>query len=334
MLTQRGTFMKSVLLTVLLVANVAAQASFDLMLIPDANGAVQRFDPVNGAYLGFFAQGSLAQAVDYSPTSKKAYIYNEPGRIYTYNHSTGERTSTLSGNATIDAFAVDSSATYGWTYIPGQSTMARYNLQGGKVDVVMPAGISSVSRIIRASANRMVAIGFNLAGDMVAFAFTGNSNSAASETVATLASASTLLAGQTIGQPANYAVDNYTFMYRNNTNELRRANFLINGSGALVSPSTTLVSTSLTFGNTVIPNLVSAHDGYYAIGASSADPTLATIAEFDGSTRFMRMIDTPIKVRSGHWTPSIVLAPEPTSLVLLATGLGMVTRRRTKRTEK
>lgn len=322
--------MRSVLLTFLVCAGVYGQASYDLMLIPDADGSVQRFDPISGASLGSFARGSAATAVDYSPTSGNAYIMADPGRIYTYNYSTGIRTFAMGSSTNMEILVSDSTSTYGWTYSTGQNYLTRYNLTGGRVDATLPAGVTSVSRLLRTSTSRMLAIGSNAAGDLVGFTFVPTSNSISSETVTTLVASSALLAGQQIGQPARYTGDNYTLLFRNNTNELRRLNVLINGSGVLYNALSNLVSSSIVAPSGINPNLVPAHDGYYALYPSAADPSLLSIAEFDGTTRLMNIMDTSIKVRTGSWSAAIVLAPEPASVAAVSLGLALLFKRRNR----
>lgn len=313
--------MKITVLALLLAFAVTGQASYDLMLIPDADGSIQRFDPISGASLGSFARGSSATAVDYSPTSGNAYVMADPGRMYTYNYSTGIRTYAINTLANMDILATDSSSTYGWTYSPSQNYLTRYNLTGGRVDATLPTGVASISRLLRTSTSRMLAIGNNAAGDMVGFTFNPTSNTISSEIVTSLVTASGLLAGQTIGQPVRYGADNYTFMYRINTGELRRMNFLINGSGVLTTAVANLVSGTINPAANVNPNLVAAHDGYYALFPTAANSTLLTVAEFDSTTRLMSQTDTAIKIRSGSWSAAIVLAPEPAPLALMVGGV-------------
>ncbi len=313
--------MKSVLFALLVCGGISSQASYDLMLIPDADGSIQRFDPISGASLGSFARGSSATAVDYAPASGNAYVMADPGRIYTYNYSTGIRTYAMSALTNMDILVSESTSTYGWTYSPGQNYLTRYNLTGGRVDATLPTGVASISRLLRTSTSRMLAIGNNAAGDMVGFTFNPTSSTISTEVVTNLVTASGLLAGQTIGQPVRYGADNYTFMFRINTGELRRLNFLINGSGVLTTAVTNLVSGTINPAANVNPNLVPAHDGYYALFPTAANSTLLSVAEFDSTTRLMSQTDTAIKIRSGSWSAAIVLAPEPATLALMVGGL-------------
>jgi hypothetical protein len=324
--------MKSISIACLMLVGALGHASYDLMMIPDADGAVQRFDPISGASLGSFARGAAATAVDYNSTSGNTYVMSDPGRLYTYNHSTGIRTFASFTLATMDILATESTSTYGWTYATGQTYLTRYNLTGGRVDATLPAGVVSISRIMRTSlSSKMLAIGTNTGGDMIGFTFNSTSNSVSGETVTTLIPASGLLAGQVFGQPVRFDGDSYTLMYRSNTSELKRMNVIMNASGALTAPSSNSVSSSLQLPAGVLPNLLPAHDGYYALLPTIGDSTLLSVAEFDNTARYMGTINTSIKIRTGTWNASIILAPEPATYAVMTVGLFAVCRRRRSR---
>lgn len=134
--------MKRALVVSLALLSASSFASFELGIITDANTGFHRFDMERGIYLGSFGAGFSADAFAtwaHQPTST---FYSMSGNgIRKWNYSTGEYLGVVNFGASSSYATNDAQGNF-YT-VNGTNTINVYNLNGTDSTITAPSGVSA-----------------------------------------------------------------------------------------------------------------------------------------------------------------------------------------------
>ncbi len=314
----------SLSLLVLVCVSGGANASFDLMLLPDTTtGGIVRYDPVNRVRLGTFAQSveSGWHSVNLSSTSSQVYLTGS--HTSQYNYSTG-----LPVNSTTFPAGITSSNIGGTAFTESfGATAYRYNSSMGSTGNFGVNVITQLSSVPMGN-NRVGILGLNAVGDLVIDVH----NITNSTFVTSL-----------IRSAASYNADSASALTVISDNGDGASLFLTFRSAGvhILSQLTVNLSTSLTSNLNYFSNIsgfavgakqciVRSHDGVYIVGRDATTPTLTRITAVNNA-RFItsNYTTSDVSVPTSRWVGANVVAPEPGSMAVLGLGLlGLVKRRK------
>lgn len=296
---------------------IGANASFELMLIPRNDGRMARFDPINQISLGsYFANSN--NNISTVDGAGNCYVGNvSTSTIRRINYSTGEGTGSLSGLSQLRSLAYSSSGLVAQSL----TTVARYSSTGA---LLMAAGLAtgfdwSSGTLV---GNLYYAFGVNTTTNVVHYQTVNMLNGSLSATTSTgfLVSNGSVLGKAGVVQNAISGARTVAFSVLLTSGSIGYVRGNLNSSDAI----TTLATGSLpaVFNtSSVMPAFLTSHGGAWLVG----EDTTA------GNTRFMQFELTPTFVQTqsysvnlgapivgpGIFHPSMVVAPEPASFVML-----------------
>lgn len=307
----------------------SSEASFDLLLTPDAAGGVQRIDPTTGAFLGKIGGLNNYNCIEASFSSRAALMHDSTsGRFYRYDYSTCERlgqtgsvsslwtslnqdgdtvTSTVAGGTTVSRYSLSTGNLVGSTSFPNTGfggLYTEYNASFGAYTYLNTTTSQSVNQ------------GFLTSG--TSFGGLININTIVAQSgLVYLGSGVIKYMISIVGTSAGWFVARMGYSTT---------------TGAITTGATqALTGFSLAGGS--VPSLVAGHNGFYVVGRDATNPTTQTrIQEFDDIGPFVlqRNYTMGFQTPTGVFKPGIVLAPEPGTWA--AIGLGALALMRRKRT--
>lgn len=305
----------------------AAHASFELMILPNANSSVlSRWDPVSRVNLGTIGEqgGTSVMSVNQMATGNIAATSSVSSVLYEpYNGTYQGSIGTPSALCSIDPNHVTLYEAFG-------QNAYRYNGTTGSYISNMATGLN-IYGIIGVTSTRAFVYGTNTSGDLVARGVDFSTNTLGIQT--TLVNAATIPTPTLIGMGAasvNANTGGYTikFTYRSsaNLNYLTVMNY--NSSMALTSYS----SSALNGFGTGALCVISGHLGYYVVGDDAASSTVTRLTRFGTDNVILGSSTTSsVDVPSSRWSGANILAPEPGPFVAMGLGLAaLVARRRRK----
>lgn len=308
--------MKS-LLTFAILATVAAQASasFDLTLLPGADGRVYRYDPANQVMLGSFGAGPAIKSIAIDPTRRTALVSRSMlGDIYDY--SSGARMMTGSSSSYVYA-----------TY---------YHSAGDQFDVLFRDTVNNTSYLDRVlTSDGQYHLGPNLPTQMLSVrrysdltgvgvslnAGTGFTVTRLNSSLASVNSVSFSNPVTAISPMAVFGGKTYFTTCSGATVNL----FQVTPQGTGLAVSTALSVVNLDATQRVFVN--ANHSGLYLFGKDNASANWKVAEIASNGTEYAQYSTTVLNVGYTDASPDTFLAPEPSSLVAVCVGAVLLKRR-------
>lgn len=318
-----------------LVLVATSHASFEMMLLPGADGRIYRYDPVNNVNLGSY-RGAAGVTMVAANLGGKAYGTHYTNAIaYGHEYSTG----IAIGSASTGIFNSTASELVGDTlFVMGTGEVRKFNtLTGAQVAAVsLASGVSF--RTMTRYANRLIFMGLN------------GSNQLTYQTMdmdamvgsATVTSTATVLAGSTIGKATalRNSTSNTTlalFTYQESATVMRMGRFSLNLDGTIVSGATSAQAINSFSGTNLMPALMAGHNTVYIYGQDATVATDARLTSYDLHISLTPSLNSTFAAGGGFrsglhgYQGAILVAPEPGTMIGLGLGLAAILKRRRSR---
>ena len=312
--------MRSLCLIAAMCAFSAANASFDLMLLPSSDGKIYRYDPANQVHLGSFGSGGTIDATAVNPINGELVLIRQGAASMGYNPNTGALNWASGGGG-------------GVQWIGYNTALNRYDVLASNRFLDTVAGneyifgpslapTNTVQNYIRYDNGSGLAFGMDYNAGIITFRRWTNG--------ATLLNSNT----QSIG----------TFNYISNLMQHDLETYVVMSNGSshmfsqVLSPTTTSAGVfGANFVNATLSGfdiggrvyLVRSHTGFYAVGKdnSSANWRVNELINLNANNWYNAGgVVTSVAYQAA--LPSIVLAPEPGSMIALGAGLLAILKRR------
>ncbi len=303
-----------------------AHASFELMLIADTTGRIQRIDPQNEIGLGSF-RGLTGNTSVVTDNSNTAYVTTST-TTKAYNIATGEAIGFNYGTTNSIGHTAYFPVAQPRIMCNQSSGIINYNISTGVVSGLgLPSGITSLTGFVYGLTG--YSFGRSTTGNLIEQGMT-NTGSYSGVPVTLVGSA---VWNQTfVGQPGYSAPNNaYAFTYRTPGGALTLFSKIISVNSLL---STTSASFATQFSSTAMPAAVFGHDVMYLVGKSNTVgktrvqrwnfAAAGHLLQENGS--FELDFDTALAPGVG-----MVVAPEPATSAGLLFGLIALIKRRKSR---
>lgn len=318
--------MRSWLVAFTIVLGGVAHASFDLMLLPDqATGRILRFDPINQVQLGSLNVHSAPKAVAAKSGSPYAYSTNNQGGVK-FDYSTGERLTAVTFPDGPISLNHDGSRVFETI---GSSLVYRYDANLGYLGNFTAGPITNTMALQQYGSARIIALGLNSSGDLVAANFDTTTFAQVGPTIMLVAAAN-YLAGSFVngmsfvngsGMLAYRASDSSTKLLRVNLDANMGASSTT--AGATVSGYATATNSTAT--------VLAGHTGFFVVGTNNSG-TGTYISEFVNPSGGVSSVYTlnGVLMPAGRWRGANIVAPEPGTMIALGAGVLALFRRRKK----
>ena len=326
---------KFVLCAALVIAAVPVLASFELMLLPGADGRIYRYDPVNNISLGSYRSGSTAITNIAASTAGLSYGSVSLGSAYyVHEYSTGNASQLLSGPNQPLTTDISGSTLYALTTI---GSLVRFDLTTGGTTTTTPLGSGVVWRTGTVLGGRYYAAGVNGSGNIVLQNINLTTNVVSTAITTTLpAAGSNRLGKMAAFRNTSYASGEGMFVYQTSGGGFNTLRFNINTDGSF--GSSVFQSTLTNFGTAnFIPATMASHDGFKVVGQDSAVLTNYRINHYSFTTGILTPQTDTFAATGGTRTgyelfqPALIVAPEPGTMIALGLGLAGIMRRRTRK---
>lgn len=319
-----------------LSGGAATYSSFDMLLLPGADGRIYRHDPVNNVALGSYAAG-VDNLIAVDSNGRSFSGSSGSTSFVASDYSTGEVLGGMTASL-LRSTEISGSAMFGNSL----SAIRRYDLNnGGQTNA---STLSSAANWHTISSHGIVLqiIGIHATTGNIALQTALQSDTTPGAFFTTVTS---LLAGSTLGKSAVAfnaisGTQQVGFTYLDPTGTLIFGRYSLNSSGAFAS--TSLSATALTGFTTAgfMPATVRSHSGWFIVGQDGANASLMRIQQFaligNNAVRLQNYTITAPgggfgTHTSGVYQPSNVVAPEPGSLAVLGLGASALFKRKLRR---
>ena len=326
---------KFVLCAALIIAAVPVLASFELMLLPGADGRNYRYDPVNNISLGSYRTGVTAITNIAASTAGLAYGSSSSGSAYfVHEYSTGNALQLLSGPNQPLSTDISGNTLYALT---GFGTLQRYDLTTGGTITTTSLGSGVTWRTGTVFGGRYYAAGVNGTGNIVLQNINLTTNAVSTVITTTLPAAGlTRLGKMAAFRNTSYASGEGMFVYQTSGGGFNTLRFDINTDGSFGTGTITETLTNFGTAN-FIPATMASHDGFKVVGQDSAVLTNYRINHYSFTTGILTPQTDTFAATGGTRTgyalfqPALIVAPEPGTMIALGLGLAGIMRRRTRK---
>lgn len=323
-------------LGIALLTAACAQSSFDMLLLPGADGRIYRHDPVNNVALGSYSAG-VDNLVAHDSNGRSYAGSSGLTTFVTNDFNTGE----VVGGMTISSFRsceVSGSSLFGHSL----STVRKVDVNTGTVVAANALSSAATWHSLSTFGSVVQLLGIH--------ATTGNlALQTATQADATPGAFFTttigVLTGSSLGKAA-VAVGGTTgstqlaFTFQDSGAVLLLGRFSLNSAGAFAN--TNISTTALLGFNSAnfLPATLRSHSGWIVVGQDSTNSTLMRIQQFAlAGNNPVRISNYTITAPgggfgthpSGVYQPSNVVAPEPGTMVALGLGGAALVKRRKRR---
>ena len=321
--------MRTTITALILITAAVSQASFDLMLLPDqSSGRIVRFDPINQIQLGSVNVQTLARSVVANNSSAPfAYSSGNTGGIK-FNYSTGERITSASFPNGALSLNHDGSRVYETI---GADTVYRYNANLGFLGNFSSLSMVNTMAVQQYTNDRVVLIGLNSAGDLIAANHDTIAHAQVGSTVM-LVSAANLLAGSTVQGMELTTFNRGVLTYRASDNSTRLMYVAMDAFGGVTGPLSSTTVAGYATATTASTMVLRGHAGFFVVGTNAAG-TGTYITEYAipfSSATGVYTLNGVTMPTTGRWRATNIVAPEPGTMVALGAGLVVLLRRRRK----
>jgi hypothetical protein len=326
---------KFVLCAALIIAAVPVLASFELMLLPGADGRNYRYDPVNNISLGSYRTGVTAITNIAASTAGLSYGSISTGSAYfVHEYSTGNALQLLNGPLQPLSTDISGNTLYALTAF---GMLQRYDLTtGGIASTTLASGVTWRTGTVLG--NRYYAAGVNGTGNIVLQNINLTTNAVSTAITTTLPVAGlTRLGKMAAFRNTSFASGEGMFVYQTSGGGFNTLRFDINADGS-VPTGTPTTSALLNFATTnFIPATMASHDGFKVVGQDSAVLTNYRINHYSFTTGILTPQTDTFAATGGTRTgyelfqPALIVAPEPGTMIALGLGLAGIMRRRTRK---
>lgn len=343
--------MRGLLAFSLVLGASISHASFEMMLMPDKAGKVHRIDPVSGSYLGSFNTISNAGGAFYQPWDGMMASVSGTNWLQVHNPNTGLTSGPLANFSIGESMTLATSSKTIYSTNLNSSSLFRaiQNLGGawlaGSIGST-PSGMTSVRSTSVGTINGVPSIFFqgrNATNQrVVSSAPINGSDNYSSAPVSVVepvgsnwlfaapGSSSALLSrGASTAFAVCHMQGNAPF-----ANVLSLHRFT---SAGLIE--TSVVGLNLFAGQTA--SVVAGHDAFYVVGYGISGKLRVQTVYVDPSSVTSNLVgpayefsQVPIDGTQAGYFPSMVVAPEPGTLIALAAGIGTLARRRRNQSRK
>ncbi len=318
--------MRSCLVAFTIVLGGVAHASFDLMLLPDqATGRILRFDPINQVQLGSLNVHSASKAVAAKSGSRFAYSTNDQGGVK-FDYSTGERFNAVTFPDGAISLNHDGSRVYETI---GSSFVYRYDANLGYLGNFTAGPIVNTMAAQQYGSARIIALGLNSSGDLVAANFDTTSFTQVGPTIMLVAAANYLAGSNVNGMSFVNGSGMLAYRASDASTRLLRVNLDANmgASSTTTAPIVTGYATSTSSTATV----VAGHTGFFVVGTNLSG-TGTYISEYVNPNGGVSSVYTlnGVLMPTGRWRAANIVAPEPGTMIALSAGVLALLRRRKK----
>ncbi len=301
--------MPRIALLALCFASVAAHASFELVVVADAGtGSIHRFDGLTGTYFGSFGSGLLnnIRSMSINQNQNTAFVLEDNGStLSTWNYNTGEYVSTRALGTVYSRVAAYTDGSYA---LVSSSKITRFNAAGTPIGSwTPPSGFVWID-----------SSGNSAYGDFNLLAY----NAAAAESRIYNVLNSTDLSGF------------YWLTGAGTRTCVASGNSLLTGTVDGFTVSTARIGGAITYQIGLVNKVSGCAPGHgsmtYWTGLNPANANQGIVARMDGISAANRgsfgtgILKNPIGM-------GVVVAPEPTSTLALAAGIGLLVTRRRRR---
>jgi hypothetical protein len=331
---------KFVLCAALIIAAVPVLASFELMLLPGADGRNYRYDPVNNISLGSYRSGTTVITNIAASTAGLAYGSSSSGSAYfVHEYSTGNALPLLNGPNQPLSTDISGNTLYALT---GFGTLQRYDLTTGSISTIsfsnFVGGAGVTWRTGTVFGGRYYAAGVNGTGNIVLQNINLTTNAVSTAITTTLTAGGINRLGKMAAfRNTSFASADGMFVYQTSGTGFNTFRFDINADGSVPTgtPTTTAL---LNFGTAnFIPATMASHDGFKVVGQDSAVLTNYRINHYSFTTGILTPQTDTFAATGGTRTgyelfqPALIVAPEPGTMIALGLGLAGIMRRRTRK---
>ena len=317
------------LLALCIVAPNIAQASFDLMLMPQLNGRVNRHDPVNNIALGTFG-GTASRLVTHDSVTKDSFVYDNNNRIRRFNTSSGDLIGT-------------SIAISGFSQMEYYSDTSKLLLCSTAGVVSHTLGALSVASIFNAGVNTTRA--FSVTNNTAYIVSTNPGNTQIiidrfnllTNTLLPTSIYGAVTTNARFGKAAIYDVfgsadRKLVFTNLNSGGAIQLMSINLQGSTNFAPAAlATQALTGFSFTN-VMPSATAGHEGFFLTGQDTVGLNTTRIDQWDNSNSVVRYntwnVTTGNTFSVGDYQTSNIVAPEPGSLLVIGAGLVALAKRR------
>jgi hypothetical protein len=312
---------------------VAAHASFEMMLLPGADGRIYRYDPVNNIQLGSYrtSTGTTMVSADLGGLSVSSRI--GASSFFKHFYSTGLVENAISGTTG----SVASELIGDTLFVCYPSLIVKYNIHTGAILGTQSSGSGITYRTMAYLNGQLSVFGVNSANGIIC----RNVDAATMLGTTVLTLGDTSSAGTNFGKAAvlfnaGTGTGRAVFTYLDSSGLLRYTSLPVLSTGAL---DTTFINYTTLMGyasNKAMPAFMAGHNSLYLYGQDDTVATNARLTTYDYHVGLITGASTTFAAGGGFssvLTPyhgAILVAPEPGTMIGLGLGLAAILKRRRK----
>jgi hypothetical protein len=313
---------------------VAARASFEMMLLPGADGRIYRYDPVNNIQLGSYrtATGTTMVSADLGGLSVSSRTNNSS--FFKHFYSTGLVENSISGLTGSVATELIGDT----LFVCYPTSIVKYNINTGAVLGIHNSGAGITYRSMAYLNGKLSVFGVNSTNVVIgrnvdAATMLGTTVSSLFET----SSASTNFGKAAVLFNTGSGFGGAAFSYIDGSGNLRFISLPVLSSGDLVFSNVFFTTITGYASNRAMPTFMTGHNSFYLYGQDATVATNARLTTYDFHTGLIAGTTTTFAAGGGFgssltpYQAAILVAPEPGTMIGLGLGLAAILKRRRSR---